>query len=296
MLYSFFCPQTIYEQGKRDNQEDCLFPLPQQVSSADRLYILCDGMGGYEKGEVASSTICESMSKFLQAGHVFSEKLFFDALAYSYKKLLEKIKSKDNRMGTTLTMLCFHDHGCFAAHIGDSRIYHIRPRTREIVYVSRDHSLVNDLLDAGVLSKEDVSSFPQRHVITKAIRGDKETVRSDVEIKHITDIQDDDYFLLLSDGMLENITENELLHLICRQDLSDEEKRNWLLENSTDNVDNHSAYIIHVNHVSKDEDEKLRADLSTSYVGESSPKKIDYWKIAFFVLCILFALIVLLFY
>ena len=108
-----------------------------------------------------------------------------------------------------MTFLYFHNHGCFAAHVGDSRIYHIRPRTHEILYVSRDHSLVNDLLDAGMLSKEDVDTFPQRHVITKAIRADKEISRSDVDIKHITDIQDGDYFLLLSDGMLENLSDEE---------------------------------------------------------------------------------------
>ena len=52
MLYSFFQPQSIFEQGKRDNQEDSIFPSLGRASSKDRLFILCDGMGGYEKGEL----------------------------------------------------------------------------------------------------------------------------------------------------------------------------------------------------------------------------------------------------
>lgn len=296
MLYSFYQPMSIYEQGRRENQEDSIFPLHQHASCSDRLFILCDGMGGYEKGEIASSTICEQLSEYLRSGGLFSEKLFFEALSYSYKKLLGKVKGKDNRMGTTLTMLCFHNRGCFAAHVGDSRIYHIRPRSHEILYVSRDHSLVNDLLDAGVLSEKDVSSFPQRHVITKAIRVDKEIAQSDVEVKHIADIQDDDYFLLLSDGMLENLSDDELLNLISRQDLSDEEKRNWLIENSSNNADNHSAYIIHINNVYLEGNEKAKEIDSKAQEKQSPSRNIDWWKIAFFVLCILFAIIVLCFY
>lgn len=293
MLYSLFQPLSILEQGKRDNQEDSIFPLHQHASSTDRLFILCDGMGGYEKGEIASSTICESIAEYLQDGRVFSEKLFYDSLVYSYKKLSAKVNGNASRIGTTMTMLYFYDQGCFAAHIGDSRIYHIRPKNHKILYVSRDHSLVNDLIDAGVLNKEDVSDFPQRHVITKAIRMDKEISHSDVEVKHITDIHDDDYFLLLSDGMMENLSEDELLSLICRQDLSDEEKRNWLIANSVNNSDNHSAYIIHLHKVHIQESEKTTIHKSTSYDLSFSKKKVDYWMIAFFILCVLFVIIVI---
>ena len=279
MSYSFFQPLSIYEQGKRDNQEDSIFPKHQYATSADRLFILCDGMGGYEKGEVASSTICEHLSHYLLQRGPFSDKLFHEALEYSYEKLCEKAVNGENRMGTTLTLLFFHEQGCFAAHIGDSRIYHIRPDKHQILFVSRDHSLVNDLLDAGMLAKEDVANFPQRHVITRAIRMDKKISRSDVDVHHIKDIQNGDYFLMMSDGMLENLSEDELLHLVCRKDLSNEEKRNWLIENSAGNSDNHSAYIIHINNV-----------------HELEKKKIDYWKIAFFILCALFAIFVYCFF
>lgn len=296
MLFSFFQPQSIFEQGKRDNQEDSIFPSLGRASNKDRLFILCDGMGGYEKGEVASSTICKSLSECLLTKNVFSEDIFFEALTHSYKVLLEKVKGDGNRMGTTLTFLFFHNHGCFAAHVGDSRIYHLRPRTHEILYVSRDHSLVNDLLDAGMLSKEDVDTFPQRHVITKAIRADKEISRSDVEIKHITDIQDGDYFLLLSDGMLENLSDEELLNLICLKNISDEEKKELLIKNSKYNSDNHSAYIIHINNVRVDEEDDKCVDLSASHTKGRFTKVVDCWKIAFFVLCIIFAIIVLCFF
>ena len=117
-----------------------------------------------------------------------------------------------------------------------------------------------------------------------------------MDIKHITDIQDGDYFLLLSDGMLENLSDEELLNLICLKNISDEEKKELLIKNSRCNSDNHSAYIIHIDNVRVDEEDDKYMDLSVSHIKSGFTKKVDNWKIAFFVLCIIFAIIVLCFF
>ena len=256
MRINIYQPLAIHELGKRANQEDSIYPIEGKSTENDRLFLLCDGMGGHEHGEVASQSICKSLSSFLLQHAVASEgledKLLSDALAYAYEELDKLVIAGDSRqMGTTLTLLYFHSNGCTAAHIGDSRIYHLRPSSHTILYKSRDHSLVYDLYQAGELTYEEMKTFPQKNVITRAmIAGDRNHPKPDVI--HISDIQPGDYFYICSDGMLEQMEDEELLDVFSAN-VSDEEKRQMLISETSDNKDNHSAYIVHIKEVSHDE-------------------------------------------
>lgn len=249
-------PLAIHELGKRANQEDSIYPIEGKAMENDRLFLLCDGMGGHEHGEMASQSICKSLSSFLLQHAVASEgledKLLSDALAYAYEELDKLAIAGDTRqMGTTLTLLYFHGNGCTTAHIGDSRIYHLRPSSHTILYKSRDHSLVYDLYQAGELTNEEMKTFPQKNVITRAmIAGDRNHPKPDVI--HISDIQPGDYFYICSDGMLEQMEDEELLDVFVAN-VRDEEKRQMLISETSDNKDNHSAYIVHIKEVSHDE-------------------------------------------
>ena len=256
MRIKIYQPLAIHELGKRANQEDCIYPIEGKATEDDRLFLLCDGMGGHEHGEVASQSICKSLSSFLLQHAVASEgledKLLSDALSYAYQELDKLAVAGDTRqMGTTLTLLYFHSNGCTAAHIGDSRIYHLRPSSHTILYKSRDHSLVYDLYQAGELTYEEMKTFPQKNVITRAmIAGDRNHPKPDVI--HISDIQPGDYFYICSDGMLEQMEDEELLDVFAAN-VRDEEKRQMLISETSDNKDNHSAYIVHIKEVSHDE-------------------------------------------
>ena len=256
MRIKIYQPLAIYELGKRANQEDSIYPIEGKATENDRLFLLCDGMGGHEHGEVASQSICKSLSSFLLQHAVVSEgledKLLSDALAYAYEELDKLAIAGDSRqMGTTLTLLYFHSNGCTTAHIGDSRIYHLRPSSHTILYKSRDHSLVYDLYQAGELTYEEMKTFPQKNVITRAmIAGDRNHPKPDVI--HISDIQPGDYFYICSDGMLEQMEDEELLDVFVAN-VRDEEKRQMLISGTSDNKDNHSAYIVHIKEVSHDE-------------------------------------------
>lgn len=323
MRFTFYQPYSIYEQGKRPNQEDSIFPRHHEATAEDRLFILCDGMGGYEYGELASSTICESMSSYLLSMPVFSERVFRDALQYGYRKLVEKSAGMGNRMGTTLAFLAFYEKGCLAAHIGDSRIYHIRPSEGRVMYVSHDHSLVNDLYEAGEISKEEMKTSPQRHVITRAIRGGEKGHLSQPEVQHITDICPGDYFLLVSDGMLEKMDDNDLLRLLARHDIDDAGKAEQLRNATADNSDNHSAYLVHVEGVndggsrscdggsgfSEEVEKGMEVNISSSPMAQTSTLKhqpsdsnqlhpsplyrptLNWWKIYFIALCVFVAIL-----
>lgn len=256
MRIKIYQPLAIHELGKRANQEDSIYPIEGKATENDRLFLLCDGMGGHEHGEVASQSICKSLSSFLLQHAVASEgledKLLSDALAYAYEELDKLAIAGDTRqMGTTLTLLYFHSNGCTAAHIGDSRIYHLRPSSHTILYKSRDHSLVYDLYQAGELTYEEMKTFPQKNVITRAmIAGDRNHPKPDVI--HISDIQPGDYFYICSDGMLEQMEDEELLDVFSAN-VRDEEKRQMLISETSENKDNHSAYIVHIKEVSHDE-------------------------------------------
>jgi len=247
MKISIFPPLSIHEIGQRTNQEDSI------AQWNNRLFVLCDGMGGHEKGEVASQTICQSLVKWF-GEHVNPDDLFTDdqlrnALEYAYQQLDQFADGNPRQMGTTFTLLYIHRQGVTAAHIGDSRIYHIRPGVG-FLYQSRDHSLVFDLFQAGEITYEEMANYPQKNIVTRAMTpGEDNRMRPD--IIHITDIQSGDYFYMCSDGMLEQMSNEELL-LLFSSGATDEEKQNQLIEATVSNQDNHTAWLIHIKDVVKE--------------------------------------------
>ena len=271
MDIKLFEPQAIFELGQRDNQEDNIFPALGKATEHDRLFVVCDGMGGHEHGEVASKAICDSLSSFfnnnVRPDEVLNDETFLMALDYAYKQLDAVDDGAYQKMGTTLTMLYFHPGGCLAAHIGDSRIYHIRPSENRIIYQSRDHSLVMDLYQSGEISFDEMATHPRKNVITKAMMpGEDNRVRPD--LMHITDIQPGDFFFLCSDGMLEETSDAELLAIIAGKG-GDNKKVKQLIAASSENKDNHSAYLIHIKDVAL-----APSDMNTENEEATSPRNL----------------------
>ena len=263
MKFKIFQPQAIHERGSRPNQEDSIFPALNTATVNDRLFILCDGMGGHESGEVASGTVCETMSSFINNNlgpdQVLDDALVEQAVDAAYAAVNAKDTAGMKKMGTTLTFLCLHKGGCTVAHIGDSRIYHLRPSTNEILYRSRDHSLVYDLFEVGEMTFDEMKTAKNKNVITRVIMANQER-QSKADIVHITNIKPGDYFYLCSDGMLEQMEDQELLDIFA-SDRTDEQKRKMLVGQTIDNSDNHSAYIIRIESVEQEVgDETLYED------------------------------------
>lgn len=257
MKYEILLPQTIHEMGQRDNQEDSIFPSEEQASVDNRLFILCDGMGGHESGEVASQTVCQALSDYIQknfpADEVFTDAQLREALAVANARLEEKDNGAAKKMGTTLTFLYLHRGGATVAHIGDSRVYHLRPETDEILYRSRDHSLIYDLFDVGELTLQEMETSPNKNIITRVMMpGQEQAPKAD--IVHITDIKPGDYFYLCSDGMLEEMRDVEIIDILKSKDLTEEGKRNKLIAATTENQDNHSGLLIKIQTVIAESD------------------------------------------
>ena len=261
MKISIRQPLWFTEIGAKDNQEDYLWPNPQKINERQRIFILCDGMGGQDSGEIASETAATSIGVYLTShrpkdGYV-SEGLLNEALSYAYDELDKKDNPLSQRkMGTTMACVVFHRGGVLAAHIGDSRIYHIRPSLANvenglsgIVYQSADHSLVNDLIRAGELTEEEARNFTQKNVITRAMQPNLER-RYKAEIYNIDDIQDGDFFFICCDGVLEQLSNEKLGSIMAEESLSDADKIaaiKSICDGKT--KDNYSCWLIPVNEV-----------------------------------------------
>lgn len=260
---------NIQELGQRENQEDSLFPALGKSTPENRLFILCDGMGGHEKGEVASATVCQVISCTILAkwhpSEPLTDELFQQALSSAYDALDSKDDGAERKMGTTMTFLCLHADGATVAHIGDSRVYQLRPATKKsparIIFRTQDHSLVNDLVKIGEITEEEAKHHPQKNVITRAMQPCQER-RAKADIAHLSDIQQGDYFYMCSDGMLEQSTDENILNIITKQNVTDEQKLEMLRKLTEENKDNHTAHLIHI--------EKMK-DTSHALVSVSYP-------------------------
>ena len=181
-----------------------------------------------------------------------SDELFLQALSAAYDALDAKDNGEERKMGTTLTFLCLHTNGATVAHIGDSRVYQLRPASKKsparIVFRTQDHSLVNDLVKIGEITEEEAKHHPQKNVITRAMQPCQEH-RAKADIAHLTDIQPGDYFYMCSDGMLEETSDENILNIITKPNVTDEKKLERLRQVTEDNKDNHTAHLIHINKV-----------------------------------------------
>lgn len=252
-------PLGFSEIGRKANQEDCVYPPINKVSTNNCFFILCDGMGGHEHGEVASATVCEAFGKYFETHQpedgVMTPDLFKQALDYAYDELDKKDAGGSKKMGTTMTCLYLHKNGYLVAHIGDSRIYHIRPNTG-VVYQSSDHSLVNDLLRAGELTEEEAVNFPQKNVITSAMQPNLER-RHKADVYSFSDIKKGDYFFLCCDGVLEQLTNDKLCEVLSDKIMNDSQKLKAIKQVCDGNTkDNYTCYLIPIEDVKEEKGDR----------------------------------------
>lgn len=193
----------------RQNNEDV---WAQQPSTG--LYLLADGMGGHQAGEIAAretvSSLCKVLKKKLTLSKTYSLTELQDLLKRAIVHVnglvfkMSRTKNELRGMGTTLCCLLFHLDGLVYAHVGDSRIY--RLRDGKFDQLTKDHSLLRDLVDQGQLNDSEATDFLYKNIITKAIGTEPKlepTVKS-------SSIQIGDTYLMCSDGLSDLLTAKEI--------------------------------------------------------------------------------------
>ncbi len=221
--------------GKRKNNEDS-YRIGQ-----NGVFLVCDGVGGVEKGEVASEIVADT---FLR---VFSERPDADprdALREAERALSAHIdKNPDSAgMATTLTFSQVRKDGILVAWVGDSRVYQFRKG--QIVYVTKDHSWVNEAVEAGILTPEEAVDHPKSNVITRAVQGTDRPAKADQVL--LKDIRPGDCIMHCSDGVLEAWDDEDLSALFNSDDDIDAMMAKLQADCETDSRDNYTAIIYRV--------------------------------------------------
>ncbi|MEI8124305.1 MAG: Stp1/IreP family PP2C-type Ser/Thr phosphatase [Parachlamydiaceae bacterium] len=197
----------------RQNNEDAWKELPNIG-----FYVLADGMGGHQAGEVAAKeaveTLCRVLKrKFPSIKHASIEDvadLISKAIVHVNKVIYKMGRSSSDLrgMGTTLCCLFFHRDGVIIGHVGDSRIYRLRGRRFD--QMTRDHSLLCELIDQGQLNEQQATDFLYKNIITKAV-GTEPLVEPTVETKKVLP---GDVYLMCSDGLSDLLSDEEMVSIL----------------------------------------------------------------------------------
>lgn len=199
----------------RGHNEDAVFANPNQG-----FVILADGMGGYNAGEVASGMATMLLSTELEtafaakppheidraSGLSLARRYILDKMAMTNSAIYKTAESQPQYagMGTTLVMALFYDDQVTVAHIGDSRLYRLRGET--FTAITRDHSLLQEQIDSGMISVEEAKFSQNKNLVTRALGVDPEV---ETEI-HDYPVLPGDIYLLCSDGLNDMVEDEEI--------------------------------------------------------------------------------------
>ena len=207
---------TLTDPGRvRDHNEDCIESRPDIG-----LFVLADGMGGYNAGEVASGMATSLISDGLQEtwepkgvermgrdeAKALSERLINEQIARANSAIYTTSQNNPEcaGMGTTLVVTLFYDNFLTVAHIGDSRLYRLRGESME--QVTRDHSLLQEQLDSGLITPEEAKLSQNKNLVTRAL-GIDPSVEPEI---HVYETQPGDTYLLCSDGLSDMVEDEEI--------------------------------------------------------------------------------------
>lgn len=220
--------------GKAREMNQDYYSIPSSESDL-QLYILADGMGGYNGGEIASRLAAETTKNYIQNNFEKIEhdkeaisKLIKDAMEYANMVVYEESKKDENLqgMGTTLDVCFIYNSKIYIGHVGDSRIYLIK---KDIARkITKDHSYVQQLVEDKKITREEAEHYPKKNMLLKAL-GCTSYVEPDIRARNL---EKDDILLMCSDG-LTNMVEESKIYEVVREN---KEKAPEILVNLANNA------------------------------------------------------------
>lgn len=188
--------------------EDAFYVAP--LANNSLLAVVADGMGGHNAGEVASNEAINVIRDVATENEHEAKEVLIEALnvANSTVYKMSQDKTTLSGMGTTITACLVSDEKVTAAQVGDSRLYLIRDN--KIIQITKDHSLVEMLIENGSITRDDAKHHPQKNVITRAI-GTDSSVEADI---YEFSIENGDIILLCSDGLVNMVEDEKILSII----------------------------------------------------------------------------------
>lgn len=226
---------------KRKLNQDYVFSSENPVGNLPNLFVVADGMGGHKAGDFASKYTVEVLVQTIMGIHEQSPiKILRQAIEKANSSLIEKAEEKEEfqGMGTTLVVATIIEEYLYVANVGDSRLYIVN---KMIEQITKDHSLVEEMVRLGELDKEDAKVHPGKNIITRAI-GTSDTVEVDFFDMHL---QKEDKILMCSDGLTNMIEDKEICDIMNRhEDISKTAEELIKTANDNGGKDNIAVIII----------------------------------------------------
>jgi serine/threonine protein phosphatase PrpC len=236
--------------------QETSLPQAKVQRSSDRsyLFVVADGMGGHAGGEQASAMAIDSVETFIlgtfkwfaqfkgpEQDQVLAD--FQSALGQANARVLAEAAERPELegMGTTLTLAYSLNDVLFVAHVGDSRCYLCRGGM--LYRLTRDHTLMEEMVRSGALAAEEVAQHRLRHVITNAVGGTSPDLKVEVHKLHL---EDGDRVLLCSDGLTEMLPEEEIAQALHTEGEPEQACRRLVARaNEAGGRDNITAVVVH---------------------------------------------------
>ena len=242
----------------RDENQDTICALDDINRPGAKLYIVADGMGGYSNGKLASSLAVETFCKnFFNAKGSLSQRMQHAIQSANTQVYQTSQSMGSERMGTTLTSVYLDGHDLFIAHVGDSRVYLVRGR--QVRCLTRDHTMVADLVRMKIISAEQLRTHYQRSILSRSV-GLAPFVQPDVTRYTV---REGDRLILCTDGLW-SVLQDEEFAVLSSNSMDLERYINRMIELAIDRVTDDNVSAIGVQIVSLDHD--------------NPPEKVDRWR------------------
>ena len=228
----------------RETNED-YFYISNSLDQIE-LFLLADGMGGYNGGEIASQLAIQTAKNYIENNFKDIEKdrdsiiqLLGSSMEYANMVVYEKAKENPELqgMGTTLEICLIYNNKAYIGHVGDSRIYRVRKQF--IRKLTQDHSYVQKLVKEGTITKEQAEHHPQKNMLMKAL-GCNAFVEPDVMVKGFLK---DDILIMCSDG-LSNMVDQQTIYEMASKNIEQATKDLVQLAKDRGGYDNITVVII----------------------------------------------------
>ena len=231
---------------RRSNNEDSYFA--KKYSDEVSLYIVADGLGGYEGGEIASRLLTIKMSRYFEEhlnDDLKDESIVSDILLTALDKIngeiykMEKSSPKYNGMGTTIVLVAVIYNKVYYLSVGDSRLYYISNDRNSIKQITEDDTYVNTLLKTNAIEQKDVENHPQKHVLTKAV-GVFKDIKTELHALNETS----GYLLLCTDGLTNMLDNEDILQVLQMKKFENTADEYIKKANENGGVDNTTVVVI----------------------------------------------------
>ena len=199
---------------RREMNQDYMFTSETAVGNLPNLFLVADGMGGHAAGDYASIITVEKLVELIgKSVENAPEAIMKSAVSMANSLLLTEAQADPakNGMGTTIVAATVIGNTLYAANVGDSRLYVINQE--DVTQITRDHSLVEEMVRLGEVRKEDAKHHPDKNIITRAVGVLPEVIAEFVEIS----LKPGDEILMCSDGLTNMIEDDEIRQIVLGQ-------------------------------------------------------------------------------